>query len=350
MSWLAPLRDWPTTAIQALQANSAVVRVVVATVRGSAPRETGACMLIDSQHVFGTIGGGNLEHVAIQSARRMLDAIDAAAVSCEHFVLATHLAQCCGGVVDVWFERYRRDDLPVLNAIRDGLRRGGESLEVDCIDGYVTRRVVPGVLEKRIARGELRITWQEPLRDARPQVWVFGAGHVGQALVRTLAMLPVAVTWIDSRADMLPMELPEVTSTLTADPVTLVDSAPAGTHFVVMTHDHALDYALCREILARRTAATVGVIGSLSKAARFRSRLARDGFDPAAIASLRCPIGIDGVRSKEPAAIAIAVAAQLLRDIDASAYAQHSHESLTVHCVVERNGGCATCVGVKVAS
>jgi xanthine dehydrogenase accessory factor len=145
-------------------------------------------------------------------------------------------------------------------------------------------------------------------------LWLYGAGHVGQALIRVLAELPFEVTWIDSRPELLPAGLPDNVHPLCADaPLTTVPLAPAATRFLVMTHDHALDYGLCRAILERGDLAWLGLIGSKSKGARFRSRLARDGLTPEAIRRLICPIGVEGVESKWPAAIAVGVAAQLLR-------------------------------------
>jgi len=156
------------------------------------------------------------------------------------------------------------------------------------------------------------------LDDDLPEVWLFGAGHVGQALVRVCADLPLRLTWIDSRAESFPAEPPVAVSILrTLSPVQSVATAPAGVSFLVLTHSHDLDYALCRTILERDNFAWLGLIGSKSKAARFRSRLARDGLGRGSIARLVCPIGIGGIRSKWPAAIAVGVAAQLLREASA---------------------------------
>jgi xanthine dehydrogenase accessory factor len=154
----------------------------------------------------------------------------------------------------------------------------------------------------------------EAPRPRRPDLWIFGAGHVGQALVRLLAELALfEIAWIDSRAELVPASLPEgVTAQVSADPAELAVCAPAGTRFVVMTHDHALDYELCRVILSRANSSWVGLIGSASKSARFKSRLLRDGLTREAVSGLVCPIGVPGISSKLPGAIAVAIAAQLL--------------------------------------
>jgi xanthine dehydrogenase accessory factor len=155
----------------------------------------------------------------------------------------------------------------------------------------------------------------EPLAAAHAPLWLYGAGHVGQALIRILAELPFDVTWVDSRIELLPAPLPANVHPLCPQaPVNTVQLAPAAARFLVMTHDHALDYKLCRAILERGEFAWLGLIGSKSKGARFRSRLARDGLAPDAIQRMVCPIGVEGVVGKWPAAIAVAVAAQLLRD------------------------------------
>jgi xanthine dehydrogenase accessory factor len=158
-----------------------------------------------------------------------------------------------------------------------------------------------------------RITLIERIDVARTPVWLYGAGHVGQALVRTLAELPYDVTWVDPRADLFPQTLPGNVTVLSA-PLDAAISAPPAARHLVMTHDHALDYELCRAIVARHEFATLGLIGSESKAARFRSRLKRDGIALERIARLVCPIGLTDIRSKSPAAIAIGIAAQLLRE------------------------------------
>jgi len=145
---------------------------------------------------------------------------------------------------------------------------------------------------------------------------------VAQALIRLVAELPFEVTWIDSRPELLPAPLPDnVHSLCVRAPTNTVSSAPPGARFLVMTHDHALDYALCRKILERNDFAWLGLIGSKSKGARFRSRLARDGVMPETIAQLVCPIGVEGVHNKWPAAIAVAVAAQLLQGLEVPAAA-----------------------------
>lgn len=350
--WLTPLHDWPHAAIDLLDANVAVVRVVVARVRGSAPREIGVSMLVSEQHLLGTIGGGQLEHTAIDVAREMLITHAGPALELKRYTLATELAQCCGGVVEILFERYVRADQPFLRTLERAARTGASSLEVSSTNGTADRRVVPQRLATAVESINGVVRWCEPLRDTRPDVWIFGAGHVGQALARVLNDVPVRTTWVDSRAELMPGTLANITLQVLEDPVQCVADAPGQTHFIVMTHSHALDYLLCRTILQRRDAASLGLIGSISKAARFRSRLQHDGLAPHAIAQLTCPIGIAGIRSKDPAVIAIAIAAQLLQRIDTRQQlpTRESMKSMHTCAAADRPGGCAACDPKRAAS
>jgi len=162
----------------------------------------------------------------------------------------------------------------------------------------------------------------ERFRDARRAVWLFGAGHVGRALMLALAPLPFEVTWIDERAEVFPAAMPaNVRPVPSADPAGEVARAPAGALIVVMTHSHARDLAVVHAALAAGRFGYVGLIGSDSKRARFIRRLREAGVAPARIADLVCPIGCPGIASKHPAAIAVGVAAQLLEQDEALATA-----------------------------
>jgi xanthine dehydrogenase accessory factor len=241
-------------------------------------------------------------------------------VRIDDLILGPDLGQCCGGRVELWLERLTRDDLPWLREATRRLRdAGGVSIATDLGGRVASHRVLAppagaaGLELKRAPAGD--VTLLEVLRPKRLPLSVFGAGHVGQALIQLLSPLALFdILWVDSRPELLPPGLPDgVTTQACTAPTDLVDTAPPGTHFVVLTHDHALDYALCRLILARGDAGWLGLIGSASKSARFRSRLRRDGISGERLSELHCPIGIDGIASKLPAAIAIAIAAQLLQ-------------------------------------
>ena len=360
VGWLQPLHDWPHALLQGLLRESAVVRVVVAGVRGSAPREVGACMLIGRHSQLGTIGGGRLEWEALAAARALLPSPGgrevAGRVRVEQLVLGADRGQCCGGRVQLWLERYTSADIDwlrvartnaALMVLRTSWRRDRpvEHRLIGRDEGCAEIDAMWQAAEPMAARLTIdaeRTTLYERLEQPRPQLWLYGAGHVGQALVRVLAPLPLRVTWLDSRAALVPQELPpSVSARVLDDVVSSVAAAPAGAHFFVMTYSHALDYALCQRILQRGDFASLGLIGSASKAARFRARLARDGIEAARLARLRCPIGVPGIRSKQPAAIAIAIAAEWLQQ-EATARPEVVLGAGT-DCAA---GGCAACAQV----
>lgn len=158
----------------------------------------------------------------------------------------------------------------------------------------------------------------ERLDTPRTALWLYGAGHVGQSVVRVLEELPFEITWVDSREELLPRSLPPHIRVLHGpSPAAAAASAPPGVRHLVMTHDHAIDYDICRALLLREDFSWLGLIGSASKSARFRSRLRKDGVTEAAVARLSCPIGVEGIEGKEPLVVAISVAAQLLQTLSA---------------------------------
>lgn len=238
---------------------SGAVRVTVIAAKGSVPREVGAAMLVRPDGIEGTIGGGALEWQAMAEARAILRK-DTGPVE-RPVPLGPGLGQCCGGAVTLRFER------------ADGL----------------------------------------PEASGAP-VWIWGAGHVGRALAAVLGPLPgVAVTLIDDAPGRFPDALGEgVTRLVAADPVRAMAHAPDDAHHFVMTYSHDIDLALCDAGL-RRGFASLGLIGSATKWARFRSRLSATGHPDAEISRIDCPIG-DPELGKHPQAIAVGVAARLLRE------------------------------------
>ena len=289
-----------------------VARVVVAAVQGSAPREAGAAMLVWEGGEDGTIGGGALEWQAAALAREALrqgrDRID-------RMPLGPALGQCCGGAVTL------------LTEVWDPARLG-------TAEGAIIARPTPGAVSIAAAEPPLAVArilatargsgmrpqpglvagWMvEPVVASETLVWVWGAGHVGRAIVGVLAPLPgVAITWIDTAALRFPTNPPRgVTPLVAADPAAAVAHAPPGAGHLILTYSHALDLALCHALLGHGFAAC-GLIGSATKWARFRGRLAALGHDDAQIARIACPIG-DPALGKHPEAIAVGVAAALLR-------------------------------------
>ncbi len=319
--WLQPLPgEWLSSACDLLASGAAVIRVSIAEHRGSAPRDAGACLLVTAQRLLGSIGGGELEWRAIQAARARLSDTQRPAVSVHDYTLGPDLNQCCGGRVLLWLERLTAADLAALHdARRELAEQRALCVATRYRDGVVTRQIRPpeggsAAAVRYVAHSDgslsLTETWQRQL----PAVWIYGAGHVGQAILKLLADLPLfEVTCIDARAGLLPeLAASHLHGLLHDNPVASVAAAPPGTRYLVMTHDHALDYALCRAVLARADAAWLGLIGSASKGARFRSRLRREAVPQSDIERLCSPIGVGDVHNKLPAAIAVSVVAQLL--------------------------------------
>ncbi|MGY6411435.1 MAG: xanthine dehydrogenase accessory protein XdhC [Alkalilacustris sp.] len=280
-----------------------VVRVLVLGVRGSAPREAGTAMLVWPGGQSGTIGGGALEWQAAERARACT------APEVLRLPLGPALGQCCGGAVTLVLEPF---DAARLGALRLG-------------DGVAMRPIAPdpGAMPSaafgprpgpRLIDGWL----VEPLHRPARSLWVWGAGHVGRAVVAVAAPLPdLAITWVDFARHRFPAAPPDqVTLLWDKDPARQVAGAPRGAEHLVLTHDHALDLALCHGLL-RHGFATLGLIGSATKRARFRTRLAALGHPPDAIARLRCPIG-DPALGRHPQAIALGVVAELLRTAPAT--------------------------------
>ncbi|HVK54475.1 MAG TPA: xanthine dehydrogenase accessory protein XdhC [Burkholderiales bacterium] len=327
--------DWFPVLHRRLNSESTLVRVTVARVRGSAPREQGACMLVGETTEEGTIGGGHLELKAIETARQMLKSSDAP-LRLDRFALGATLGQCCGGVVELWFERFttgdrdflrdamriREDGKPVVVATRpNGVGRPERQIFTDSSDTEAHRAQTYRLLMPNASRATLiRSPEAQPdflierIDQPDTPLWLFGAGHIGKALVKIMADLPFRITWIDSREAMFPTTIPDNVTPLFSDsPADEVEAAPPGTYFLVLTHSHDIDYEICRAILQRDDFIWAGLIGSASKISRFMQRLSHQGVPLERIARLTCPIGAEGITDKRPAAIAVSVAAQLLQ-------------------------------------
>lgn len=281
----------------AVARHGAVTRILVLRAAGSVPRGPGTAMLVAAETTEGTIGGGVLEHGAIARAR---DVLATGAPALETIPLGPALGQCCGGAVTLLWERYDAASLPAaLPHVRPAPGRRPA--------GPAPRHLPPGPAPHE-AQG-----WIAETAPTLPPLWIWGAGHVGRALIGTLAPLESwAITWVDLAADRFPAAIPEgVTPLPTPDPARLAAHAPPEADHLILTRSHALDLALCHALLGRGFA-SCGLIGSATKRARFRSRLAALGHPAAAVATIACPIG-DPALGKHPQAIAIGVAAALLK-------------------------------------
>lgn len=293
---------------QALDQAPVVARVVVAEIKGSAPREPGAAMLVWPAGQAGTIGGGALEYTASQSAQVQIAAGTPKAV--HRAALGPHLGQCCGGAVTLVTELWDRSRLAALPAGPVVRRIEG--------DREMPLAMRAGLRTARATGHGPELLWQdgwllEPRTVARRALWLYGAGHVGRALVDVLAPVPgLAITWVDTGPERFPATVPpSVTVLPAAEPARTVPHAPADADHLVLTYSHAIDLALCHA-LCTHGFGSAGVIGSATKWARFRTKLRQLGHNEATIARIACPIG-DPALGKHPQVIAVGVAAALLR-------------------------------------
>ena len=296
----------------ALAGRDAVVRVVICAHQGSAPREAGAAMLVWAEGQSGSIGGGTLEYEASVKARTLLHD---GPPRIERIALGPNLGQCCGGAVTLAYERF--DAKTLASVPKTGLF--ARPLAPDAPDGMplAIRRVMKSARSEGIVTPRFVGAWlAEPVAPPQRPLWVWGAGHVGRAIVETLAPLPeFSITWIDTARNRFPDTIPaRVTPRFADNPAHLTPQAPPNAEHLILTYSHALDLDLCHRLLSHGFQ-TCGLIGSASKWARFRSRLAALGHDPSSIAEIRCPIG-DPSFGKHPQAIAISVAAATLSRAD----------------------------------
>lgn len=287
------------------EAGPAALVSVLAT-EGSAPREAGTRMLVTQDGLRGTIGGGALEYQAAAQARAIL-AAPPGSWRVQDYPLGPLLGQCCGGRVRLLVEHVDPDALAWTHDAVEG------ATLVTSLGERVARRIDPGLApapaSARGARPGAGAQIAERLGQRRRPVYLFGAGHVGQAIARHAAGLPLHLAWFDSRP-----ELADMAGVTIVAPDCLPDCiGEAADHaaMLILTHDHALDYALTRAALLRAPA-FVGLIGSATKRARFLSRLTQEGLEASARDRLTCPIGVAGIVGKEPDVIAVAALAQLL--------------------------------------
>lgn len=300
---------------QTVAAQGKTAHIVIAAFEGSSPREVGAAMLVWADGQSGTIGGGALEWEAICRARRML-ALGGRQVN--RIPLGPALGQCCGGAVTLLTEVYDAQSLP----------QPEHGVIARSTDGREMPLAVKRLLDRARAQGNspspqlLQGWFVEPLARPRRDIWLWGAGHVGRAIAEVLAPLPdVALTWVDIAEARFPNPMPVGARMLcAADPAELVGQAPANAEHLVLTFSHALDLELCHRLLGHGFN-RLGLIGSETKWARFRSRLAALGHGPQSIGRIDCPIG-DPSLGKHPQAIAIGVAAALLKNRNTNATRQ----------------------------
>ena len=271
----------------AVKAHGACAMVSVIKAEGSVPREEGARMVVTPQGFHGTIGGGTLEWKALAEAQRLLGKPGAVKMLTQS--LGPDLGQCCGGRVTLAIENFSTASLAVVSDFAAREEQGPFTL---------TGRLGSNVTER--------------FGEARRSILLFGAGHVGRAVMLALAPLPYDVTWADPRPEAFPAAMPQNVTPCAGNPLQVAEAAPQGSFAFIMSHSHPLDLAIAEVALRNPAIAHVGVIGSATKRARFTRRLREAGVDDARITAMICPIGVGGIRSKLPAAIAVSVAAQVI--------------------------------------
>jgi xanthine dehydrogenase accessory factor len=265
--------NWSGAANQLSQQGKAYVLVTLVGVSGSTPRNSGTKMVISQDEIFDTIGGGHLEHKATKYARTMLDK-DKSDQQLEHFQLGSNLGQCCGGNASVLFECFAAVGVNIM---------------------------------------------------------LFGAGHVGKALIPILAGLPCHVTWVDSREELFPTNIEayqNVTKVVSEEPECEVASMPANSYFVVMTHNHQVDFEITQAVLKRGDFSYLGLIASDTKRRRFQQRYKHRELDPLQVARMSCPIGLEQVGGKLPMEVAISVAGEIVNLYQAEQKALAEQEQL----------------------
>ncbi len=321
--WIAELTDLAA-------GGEAAVLVTVAGIRGSAPREIGAKMIVTAAETIGTIGGGQLEYQSTRVAVGMLDDEQALLRS---FPLGASMGQCCGGVVEILFE-------PVVNGmpgwLRDLAALHGQRepamlvtristttpaklvVTADAVFGAndasaeLVRKARDLLFEKSVACRNVQ-EFYEPVVVPDLNIAVFGAGHVGTAVVGALSQLDTNIRWVDSRRNIFRHVPANVLAIEASDPALEVAAMPADSFYLVMTHSHAIDFDVCDRIMRRGDASYCGLIGSISKRRRFEKRYRQQGMAQSMIDTLVCPIGVDGIGGKKPAEIAVATAAEILK-------------------------------------
>jgi len=300
----------------AVQQHGRVARVVIASHDGSAPRETGASMLVWSSGQSGTIGGGALEHQATLAARDQTQACTLARIP-----LGPALGQCCGGAVTLVTEVFTASTLPQGPIVARS------------VDGSPMPLAVQRLMAQARGQGAQPVTqllqgWLvEPVLTPKRQLWLWGAGHVGRAIVAVMAPLPdLSITWVDVALDRFPNSIPSGVTALPAPELAqAVALAPRDAEHLILTFSHLLDLDICHRAIIHGFL-RCGLIGSATKWARFQKRLTELGHSPIEIAKITCPIGQPAL-GKHPQAIALGVAAEFLHQAQSPAQVANPKEA-----------------------
>ncbi|TWX71165.1 xanthine dehydrogenase accessory protein XdhC [Colwellia sp. C1TZA3] len=249
--------NWNSASYKLSKQGQAYVLVTLVGVSGSTPRNSGTKMVISNDDIFDTIGGGHLEYKAIKYAKKMLTSAKNAQ-HLEHFQLGSNLGQCCGGNTTVLFECFAATGVNIM---------------------------------------------------------LFGAGHVAKALLPILAQLPCKITWVDSRAEQFPANVANndnVQQVVSDAPELEVANMAENSYFIVMTHNHQMDFEISQAILKRADFHYLGLIASDTKWRRFQQRYKHRDIDQKQVARMNCPIGLADVGGKLPMEVAVSVSAEII--------------------------------------
>ena len=330
------MSQWPESLSGLIAQGNPSILITIVEAKGSVPRGVGTKMIVTENGIHhGTIGGGNLEYqcIAMAQKRLSLDLIadnkqtgfestkdlesnDRWSRMTHRFPLGASLGQCCGGLVIVLFEYIEAVETSWLTKL---LKHKADRVKAELITPLKDPQEAKDVNINPLFHLEGAEPKQESdylieiVEASDFNIVVFGAGHVGRALIQVLSGVECEVTWVDSRANEFPESIPDnVKKVVDSNPEDFVETARSGSFFIVLTHNHSLDQLLCETILKHNNYRFCGLIGSQSKRKKFEHRMLKKGFSEQQLVGLTCPIGIRSMSGKQPGHIAVAVAAQLL--------------------------------------
>ena len=370
--------DWLTALQAQTNDNEKCILITVLRTRGSAPREAGAKMLVMDKLCVGTIGGGHLEYMAIEQARSLLTSDTVQTNSSYRYPLGASLGQCCGGVVELLYEKIKDSKAPWIELAAQLCKNNTPAVVVSPLPHNEELPITDSSNKLIVTESSQFGTFGHDLMDrnaitlarellqasASPlasrtkpvtayvrddmffdminqsdfRLIIFGAGHIAQSIVSVLQNVDCEITWIDTRDNIFPRDIPyNVTILETDTPECEIDNLTAGCYILIMTHCHQLDLRLCHQVLKHQNFTFCGLIGSASKRNRFKKKLLARGITKQAINRLTCPIGIDNINGKIPQQIAISVAAQLLQHVDMQSNTALSNLDSITKCNVRGN-------------
>lgn len=319
--------NWKVIADYA-NSKSPFVLITVGNVKGSSPRETGAKILVNHEHVIGTIGGGNLEFFAIARAKDMLTHANDNEISEHKTPLTPNYDQCCGGLVQLIFEKINPQTSTWLPALFENISKDQTAWLVT--DTIQKKRFIKTQLKIENSLTLNKASWTnkqnqliEPLQSDELSIVIFGAGHVGKAIVNQLQYLNTNITVVDSRPEHIPNSSPKNVEFIeTNNWKSLLKTISKESYFLVVTHSHKLDYEITEEVLKQGEYRYLGLIGSKTKKVRFQRKLLANGITQSQLNTLTCPIGLPSIQGKTPEVIAASVVAQIL-EIDTQTIQSH---------------------------